>query len=212
MKTAWGEPGESRRPTMSRGYLQPHGLWWAWEPGDESDFSGSRRNRSCTSLLARLKCHVAVLTPIAKDFPRSSIKQILAFHAEYFVTSKAERRRAWAISEIGRPLIADENSNGDGPLKEEESLEDSSVKTVSSPETVSHTSTTTEEEDAKVRGEGKVEKAAELNVGGDGGGDNGDRDGGGGGYAKRQDLKETSAAEKIQGEDGNGKIDETNIP
>lgn len=39
--------------------------------------------------------------------------QIFAFHAEYQVTSKAERRRAWAITEFGHPLIPDENEGDD---------------------------------------------------------------------------------------------------
>ena len=35
--------------------------------------------------------------------------QVLAFHAEYQVTSKQERKRAWAIVERGQPLGPDEN-------------------------------------------------------------------------------------------------------
>ncbi|CAB1101565.1 unnamed protein product [Ectocarpus sp. CCAP 1310/34] len=34
---------------------------------------------------------------------------ILAFHAEYQVSSKSERRRAWAIVELGYPLVPDED-------------------------------------------------------------------------------------------------------
>lgn len=36
--------------------------------------------------------------------------QVLAFHAEYQVTSKAERRRAWAITELGHPLVPDDDA------------------------------------------------------------------------------------------------------
>ncbi|CAN0435373.1 unnamed protein product, partial [Ectocarpus sp. 8 AP-2014] len=43
-----------------------------------------------------------LLRPITPD-------QILAFHAEYQVSSKSERRRAWAIVELGHPLVPDED-------------------------------------------------------------------------------------------------------
>ncbi|CAN0238893.1 unnamed protein product, partial [Ectocarpus sp. 12 AP-2014] len=43
-----------------------------------------------------------LLRPITPD-------QIFAFHAEYQVSSKSERRRAWAIVELGHPLVPDED-------------------------------------------------------------------------------------------------------
>ena len=43
------------------------------------------------------------------QFLQSEHSQVLAFHAEYQVTSKHERRRAWAIVELGQPLVPDED-------------------------------------------------------------------------------------------------------
>ncbi|CAB1105776.1 unnamed protein product [Ectocarpus sp. CCAP 1310/34] len=43
-----------------------------------------------------------LLRPITPD-------QILAFHAEYQVSRKSERRQAWAIVELGHPLVPDED-------------------------------------------------------------------------------------------------------
>lgn len=132
--------------------------------------------------------------PSPKKYSRSSICQIFTFHAEYFVTSKAERRRAWAISEIGCPLVPDnDDDNGDYPSKEEESLEHSSV------ETASTTSTTKQEGDAKMRENGKVENIGGLNLGG-------------GGDAKGQTSEATSCEELVQDEEGSGRIDRTHIP
>lgn len=37
--------------------------------------------------------------------------KVLTFHAEHQVTSKVERRRAWAIVELGRPLVPDEDAD-----------------------------------------------------------------------------------------------------
>lgn len=34
--------------------------------------------------------------------------KVFQSYAEYFVTSKAERRRAWALAELGRTLVPDE--------------------------------------------------------------------------------------------------------
>lgn len=58
-------------------------------------FLPSFLSRACPRLvLLAMSCH----------------SQVLAFHAEYQVTSKHERRRAWAIVEFGQPLVPDEDT------------------------------------------------------------------------------------------------------
>eukprot|EP00903_Cladosiphon_okamuranus_P017705 g16304.t1 len=71
--------------------------------GDDVSLSGSQQSASLLEMKdAHAKIKDGLLRTITPD-------QVLAFHAEYQVTSKQERRRAWAIVELGKPLVPDED-------------------------------------------------------------------------------------------------------
>eukprot|EP00752_Nemacystus_decipiens_P004848 g4411.t1 len=70
------------------------------------DGSGGGSQESATLLEIR-EAHAMIKEGLLRTITPD---QVLAFHAEYQVTSKHERRRAWAIVELGQPLVPDEDT------------------------------------------------------------------------------------------------------